>query len=260
MSITLYYFTGTGNSLCLARGLCNSIKDCEIISISKIWNQENLEVSSDIVGLIFPLYYWGLPHIVKEFVQKMNFKKSSYIFAVVNAGGQLAGIPFMQLDEILKEKSKSLNASFFLSMPSNYIVGGDQESEEEQREKLITAKGIIAKISERIIIKEDNPVISISEKKAKTIERMNSRFHSKVHDSDKLFYVDDNCTGCGVCEAVCSINNIRLKDSKPEWLHKCQQCLGCINYCPENAIQYGDVTVGKRRYHHPRIEPEDLVR
>ena len=260
MSITLYYFTGTGNSLCVARGLCNYIEDCEIISISKIWNKENLETSSDMVGLIFPLYYWGLPLIVKEFVQKMNFKKSSYIFAVVNAGGDLAGIPFMQLDQILKQKSEGLNASFFISMPSNYIVGGDQETEAEQREKLLKAKEIISKIAKKISQKEGTSVISISERKSRTIGRMNEKFHSKVNESDKLFYADDNCSGCGICETVCSLKNIILKDSKPEWLHKCQQCLACINYCPENAIQYGNVTVGKKRYHHPRIKPEDLGR
>lgn len=258
MSTTLYYFTGTGNSLCVTRGLCNSLTDCEIQSISKIWNQEKLEASSDKVGLIFPLYYWGLPLIVKEFVQKMNFMKSSYIFAVVNAGGDVPGIPFMQFDQILKEKSKRLNASFFLSMPSNYIVGGSQATAEEQREKLLNAKEIILRIADKIIIKEDTSVISTSERKAITIEKMNAKFHKKVNESDKFFYVDENCSGCGVCETVCSLNNIIITDSKPEWLHKCQQCLACINYCPENSIQYGDVTIGKRRYHHPRITPEDL--
>jgi ferredoxin len=145
-------------------------------------------------------------------------------------------------------------------MPSNYIIGGIQETKEEQKEKLITVKGITNKIADIISKKEDTPLIVTPEKKAKTIERMNTRFHRRVNQSDDLFYADDNCTGCGICETVCSLNNIILKNSRPEWLHKCQQCLGCINYCPENAIQYGTTTLGKRRYHHPRIEPEDLGR
>jgi formate hydrogenlyase subunit 6/NADH:ubiquinone oxidoreductase subunit I len=256
--VTLYYFTGTGNSLCIARELNAYLQQSEIIPIAKIWKQENLQVSSDIVGLISPLYYWGLPLIMKEFVERMNFKKTSYIFAVVNAGGEEPGIAFMQLDDILKEKSKRLNACFFLSMPSNYIVGGSQETEEEQKIKLLSVKEIVKKIGLMINKKVDTPLITISEKKAKTIERMNTRFHSRVHESDDLFYVDDNCTGCGVCETVCPVNNIIINDSKPEWLHDCQQCLACINYCPENAIQYGKTTLGKRRYYHPMIKPEDL--
>ena len=258
MSIKLYYFTGTGNSLCITKELGTYFQQSEIIPISKIWKQDNLENSSDIVGLISPLYYWGLPLIMKEFVERMNFDKTSYIFAVINAGGDLPGIAFMQLDNILKEKSKRLNASFFLSMPSNYIVGGSQETEEEQKEKLLNVKEIVKKIGMTILEKEETPLITINEKKAKTIERMNRRFHGKVHESDDLFHVDENCTGCGICEIVCSMNNIILRDSKPEWLHDCQQCLACINYCPENAIQYGETTVGKKRYHHPMIKPEDL--
>lgn len=258
MTVTLYYFTGTGNSLCITRGLSKQFPESEIIPISKIWEQDNLKTSTDIVGVISPLYYWGLPLIVKEFAERMDFDKTTYIFAVINAGGDQPGIPFMQLDNILKSKSKRLNASFFLSMPSNYIVGGSQETDEEQKEKLIKVKEIVNKIGMTVVNKEDTPLITTSEKKAKTIERMNKRFHTKVLESDDLFRVDDNCTGCGVCETVCPMNNIILKDSKPEWLHNCQQCLACINFCPENAIQYGETTVGKKRYHHPMINPEDL--
>ena len=258
MFVTLYYFTGTGNSLCITRELDTHFQQGEIIPISKIWKQDNLKTSSDIVGLISPLYYWGLPLIMKEFVERMNFDKTSYIFAVVNAGGDEPGIAFMQLDKILKEKSKRLNASFFLSMPSNYIVGGSQETKEEQKEKLLNVKEVVKKIGMTVLEKEETPLITSNEKKAKTIERMNRKFHDKVHESDDLFHVDDNCTGCGICETVCSMNNIILSDSKPEWLHNCQQCLACINYCPENAIHYGATTVGKRRYHHPLIKPEDL--
>ena len=258
MATTIYFFTGTGNSLSISKELCNSIKDCELNPISKIWNQENHVTSSEKVGFIFPLYYWGLPLIIKEFTQKVNFDNSSYIFAVVTAGGEVEGIPFIQLDQILKGKSKRLNASFFITMPSNYIIGGDQGTEEEHREKLLNAKKLIPDIAEIINKSEDHFEISTSERKAKTIEKMNAKFHSRVKESDKFFYADENCTGCGICENVCSLNNIVMKDSIPKWLHNCQQCLACINYCPENSIQYGDATLGKRRYHHPEINPEDL--
>ena len=100
MATTIYFFTGTGNSLSISKELCNSIKDCELKPISKIWNQENHEISSEKVGFIFPLYYWGLPLIIKEFTQKVNFDNTSYIFAVVTAGGDVEGIPFIQLDQI----------------------------------------------------------------------------------------------------------------------------------------------------------------
>ncbi len=257
LSITLYYFTGTGNSLSITRELSNQLQECEIIPIAEIWEQDNLETFSDIVGLITPLYFWGLPLITKEFVERMNFDKCSYIFAVVNAGNaETPGIAFMQLANLLKEKLKKLNASFFISMPSNYIVGGTQDPERIQ--KLLYVKDIVHEIAIKIANKEDTPLMTTSEKKAKTIERINKRFHDKVHESDDLFYVDENCTGCGICETVCPMHNIIMKDSKPEWLHNCQQCLACINYCPENSIQYGETTVGKTRYHHPMIKPEDL--
>ena len=37
------------------------------------------------------------------------------------------------------------------------------------------------------------------------------------------------------------------------------QCLACINYCPENSIQYGDKTQERGRYHNPEITVQDLI-
>jgi MinD superfamily P-loop ATPase len=85
---------------------------------------------------------------------------------------------------------------------------------------------------------------------------LNKNFRENVLKSDKEFYADEKCTSCGDCEHVCPVNNIRIVESKPEWLHHCQQCLACINYCPEKAIQYNSKTLSFGRYHHPEINIE----
>jgi Fe-S-cluster-containing hydrogenase component 2 len=58
---------------------------------------------------------------------------------------------------------------------------------------------------------------------------------------------------------VCPVNNIIIVDGKPHWQHRCQQCLACLHYCPEIAIQYGDKTLKKGRYHHPEVSAKDLI-
>ena len=39
-----------------------------------------------------------------------------------------------------------------------------------------------------------------------------------------------------MCEKVCPIDNIKV-DKKPVFKRNCQQCLACINHCPQNAIR-----------------------
>jgi Pyruvate/2-oxoacid:ferredoxin oxidoreductase delta subunit len=45
---------------------------------------------------------------------------------------------------------------------------------------------------------------------------------------------------------------------KPIWQHTCEQCFACLQWCPEEAIQYGKNTKKKRRYHHPEIRLRDM--
>ena len=63
------------------------------------------------------------------------------------------------------------------------------------------------------------------------------------------FYVTEKCIGCGKCEKLCPKGNIVMTDGRPHWEDRCMQCLACINVCPEQAIEYGKKTVGKRRYY-----------
>ncbi len=53
---------------------------------------------------------------------------------------------------------------------------------------------------------------------------------------DEEFCISDNCIGCGVCESVCQFSNIKIQNNKPAFLHYCQRCMACIQYCPQKAI------------------------
>ena len=81
-----------------------------------------------------------------------------------------------------------------------------------------------------------------------------------VPTMDKKFWVDEKCNACPVCERICPARNIELKDGRPVWLHRCEQCLACIQWCPQEAIQYGKKTPGYRRYRHPEVELSEILR
>ncbi|MFX0072117.1 MAG: EFR1 family ferrodoxin, partial [Candidatus Hermodarchaeota archaeon] len=72
MKTEIYYFSGTGNSLYVAKKMAEKLGDCELIPISKIWQQDDLASNTERIGFIFPLYFWGLPAIIYDFVNKLN--------------------------------------------------------------------------------------------------------------------------------------------------------------------------------------------
>jgi ferredoxin len=49
---------------------------------------------------------------------------------------------------------------------------------------------------------------------------------------NKGFNVSDACTGCGTCETVCPVANIVMKNKKPSFQHHCEQCMPCVQWCP----------------------------
>ena len=68
-----------------------------------------------------------------------------------------------------------------------------------------------------------------------------------------------NVTGAEYAKKVCPVNNITIIDSKPVWNHNCEQCMACLQWCPEEAVQFGKNTVGRKRYRHPEVSLKDIM-
>jgi len=75
---------------------------------------------------------------------------------------------------------------------------------------------------------------------------VNPMFNKSIQT--KLFTAGNDCNGCGTCVNKCPLNNITLVNGKPVWGNSCTHCMACISYCPKATIEYGNKTVGKRRY------------
>jgi NAD-dependent dihydropyrimidine dehydrogenase PreA subunit len=53
-----------------------------------------------------------------------------------------------------------------------------------------------------------------------------------------MIYVDgEKCAGCGVCEDVCPVEAIRVRDGMARIdQHRCNECQACVEACPNQAI------------------------
>jgi len=259
MKTTIYYFTGTGNSLKYARDLAGELGETELISIIEAVKLESLPMT-DRIGIVFPVYIWGLPLIVNRFLKKLSKEnRDKYIFAIATNGGTVAG-SLLLVEKRLHSMGLKLSAGFSVVLPSNYISMHETSIEEQQQ--LFEAADI--KLKEIVtIIKANNsyPIErgSLSEQIWKTglIHRITSPM---IHKMDHSFWTDKNCNSCGLCSKVCPVQNIIMKNDVPKWRHKCEQCHACLNLCPKQALQFGKMTVGKERYKNPFVTLKDLTR
>ncbi len=76
---TIYYFTGTGNSQMIAEELAALLPDCKTEKITPEL-AKGTSVSG-CAGVAFPVYFLGLPHIVREFLTNAEIQKGTYCFA-----------------------------------------------------------------------------------------------------------------------------------------------------------------------------------
>lgn len=253
MGTQIYYFSGTGNSLKVAKDLKAELQDAELIQICRATMEMTEEAASESIGIVFPVYRLGLPFIVKEFIDKLKINKNSYVFAVATYGGVI-GASFRQIREILIKKGVELSAAFAVSMPGNCQILYPPFPKKIQLKRFKLQEKKAAEIAESVRNK----------KKVKSKNAAMSSFGTfayksfKPHEGDKYFWTDNNCNGCRICEKVCPAKNIEFVDGKPQWKHHCEQCLACMQWCPRKSVQYKNVTIKRERYQHPDVNVTEL--
>ena len=80
MKIRLYVYTGTGNSLWIARQLMLELKEATLEYMPYL--SKGFRVEADSLGIIFPLHIWGLPMRVIRFINYLQVKPETYFFAM----------------------------------------------------------------------------------------------------------------------------------------------------------------------------------
>jgi ferredoxin len=258
MKTIIYYFTGTGNSLAAARAICACLGDCELVSIPTLaGSPAEIVPAADRVGIVCPVYDFGLPSIVAEFAQRLDLSGSGYSFAVLTMGG-MGGSALHQLDHIIRLHGGSqLDASFTVRMPGNFVPLYNPPQGQKQEEILTSAQERIDEIAGIIdkglmVRPGTSPLTSLL--KYFTY----AGFIKTVHESDKAFIADEKCTACGTCARVCPVENIVMAHERPSWKHHCELCLACMHFCPVAAIQMGSKTATRGRYTNPSVTIADM--
>jgi flavodoxin len=149
----IFYFSGTGNSLKVARDIAAGIPICEIARMNKSYSPES---GYDRIGFVFPCYCQGLPNITKRFVESLDLSanKSTYYFAVVTCGAS-PGNCLAQVNGILHKKGLALQYGNIVKMFANYV--GLYEMADNPAQRAAESTKATQPITAEIIKKTVNP-------------------------------------------------------------------------------------------------------
>ena len=81
----IFYFSGTGNSLAIARKIAEAIND-QLMPL-------NDAVRTDLtneqrIGLVFPTYDFNMPPAVRNMIPRLKISPKAYVFAITTCGAQ----------------------------------------------------------------------------------------------------------------------------------------------------------------------------
>lgn len=228
MRIDIFFFSGTGNSLTVARDIAEKT-NAKLIPIASQIGKNVIISNADIIGIVFPVYYGNIPPIVKRFAAKLDNISDKYLFAVCTYGGG-TGDSLRNLSRIIHSRGGELQAQYGVHMPQNAFYKS-WENHEKIFKKWTKKLEIISKnisVQKEGVLLSDFLLSLILFPFHKIVEPLSKKGLARLSDSsstmpmeelirlaDKSFSTTEKCNGCGICSEVCPVNNIRITSNKP---------------------------------------------
>lgn len=240
----ILYFSGTGNSLYIAKKIQEKIKG----QILYIPNYQKTGEEFDKIILVTPIYSFGMPKHVYEFLPRLD--KNKELIVIQNYGGMIAGADYLMLQYCLKNKL-NIKSIFTLKMPENFTLTFTVPQ--------FYLKSVLKKVDKRLekIINDIQLKNYQLPKKKKTREKTYFKNMSNWYKIGEEFKVNDQCNQCQKCVQICPVKNIAFENDKIVFSNKCVACLGCYHRCPKKAIQYKNHKK-KDRYINPNIHENEI--
>ncbi len=240
--VGIFYFTGTGNSLDIASKLQFQLGGqlCNIATFN-----------GDIAGyhqviLVSPVYSFGLPIPVEEFLEK--YENPSPLHIVLNYGG-FTGSAMYYAYKYARENNWKVYSVHKMRMPVNFTLFAAPPQ--------FMIDGALNKAASRSKVIADKIMLN---KKARPHRPLFSldwlhRFSSmQFEDFGSSFNVTESCVFCRKCINNCPTKNIRMELGLIKFDDKCVACLACYHGCPQKAINYKKITLKKPRYQNPNVK------
>lgn len=237
MKSTICWFSGAGNSKTVAKDLEKRLPFDNIISVGDALENSELLLDTKVLGLVFPIYFFGPPAQVRRFILETLSElqlELDYLFVIFSHGGMPAYGPSIT-DRLLAEAGYVASYVNGIAMVDTYIPLFKIPHKAAQEQKHKKSARRLATIADDL----SNQTLKVASRLpfsrlAHTIWEQSLK---KRGIKDRRFMVTEDCTGCGICAKVCPAKNITIEAGRPVFHNQCEQCFACFHHCPEHAIR-----------------------
>ena len=224
----IFYFSGCGNSKHVAESIAAGLND-SLIFIPEAARENHYEyelAEGERLGFVFPIYAWGPPKLVTDFVKKLSIKVGPSTLRVASGTAGSGTLPYTYFactcgDECglaedifrkaMEQKGWKLDACISLQMPETFIgmPGFKLDTDENAKRKISAVDVTLAEYIPRIQNKESFSKMTKGGAAWFKSRLINPGF-SKMATNDKKYYTTDVCIHCGKCVEACPLKNVTL--------------------------------------------------
>ena len=240
-SVVVYFFSGTGNTKKIA-DMVKTEFEIHDYHLSLISMEDRIhstgvinENDFDLIGLAYPIYGFGTPDIVDDFVKLLPAGKGKKIF-LFKTGADFISINHNASALLIRELESKGYSVFYdriIVMNSNWIVSYNDsmvrqlyKSAEEKVRHMV--KEILKSKTRRYHTGYLMKSLSLG------ISRLEKKYGSKYYG--KSLRTDRNCNSCQICSKNCPQGNISYENGKISFAGNCIWCMRCAYNCPQKAI------------------------
>lgn len=247
----IFYFTGTGNSLFVAKTI-----EGNPISIPQVINKTEQVYKDNKIGIVTPIYGHEIPEMVKNFIKSAKFQ-TDYFYIILTYGNRHGGAIELT-NNFCKEYSVDVDYLNLIQMVDNWLPSFDMEEQ----------KKIDKHIDEHLdkIIND----IKCCKREIQTVTDTDRLDHQQYLENksklpaelyQNLYKVNEDCIKCGICKQVCPAGCISLNNDKVVYdMKNCQTCMACIHNCPKKAIQLNIPEKNpKARYRNDQVTLQEII-
>ena len=249
----ILYFSATGNTRFIAEEIAARTGDASLDLLKRIREKDYSPITSDKPFVVcVPVYVCEIPPFIIDLIRNTPLEGNKNIYFVCTSGGY-SGICSTMAKRLARKKDLNYMGSADFKMPRNYIANSTypELTEEEIRHRIDVSYKHIPEIAR--LIKDEQKLVKLS-KHVWLFEILITvpftPVWTRIKQGVKRFSVSDKCIGCRKCANLCPLKVIRADEKgRPVWdARMCAHCMSCIQNCPVEAIEYGDITQPKKRY------------
>jgi Pyruvate/2-oxoacid:ferredoxin oxidoreductase delta subunit len=255
--VALHYFSGTGNTFRVAEWIAQGARtrgaDVAMVAIaarSEVTQDAPVAPGRHVLGILTPTHGFTAPWAVLAYAATVPGVRGADVFAVATRAGWYAGplrLPGLEgtaawlVALILVLRGGRLVGVKAIDMPSNWTALHWGMNAQHVAAIVEKAHAKTSAFADRILDGRTQLTGWISLATGLLLAPISLGYVLLGRRLiGKLFFADERCTSCGLCEKHCPLDAVHLAGAspkKPYWSFRCESCMRCMNVCPEDAIQ-----------------------